>query len=149
MMTSSPFFGVFSFIYFKKRYFYSLRYNLHTVKFTFLCDICTIYSECNHHYSQDIEHFSHHLKFPFCFLEVKPLPPHLITTGLILTFQEFRINLVVQLVTFLVSLLSFSLMLLRLNHVIACICSLLLLLSNILLYGYTTICLSILQLVCM
>ena len=119
-----------------------------------------LYSECIytyivnvyirlHHYSQDIEHFSHRLKFPFCFLEIKPLPPHLVITGLILTFQEFRINLVVQLVTFLVSVLSFSLMFLRLNHVIACICSLLLLLSSILLYGYATICLSILQLVCM
>ena len=99
---------------------------------------------CIYHYSQDIEHFSQHLKFPFCFLGVKPLPRHLLITGLILTIQEFCINLVVQLVTFLVSLLSFSLMLLRLNHVIACICSLILLLSSVLLYGYATICLSIL-----
>ena len=108
-----------------------------------------MYNECNHHYNQDTEHFSQRLKFPFCFLEVKPLPPHLVITGLILTFQEFCINLVVQLVTFFVSLLSFSLMLLRLNHVIACICSLILLLSSFLLYGYATIYLSILRLVCM
>lgn len=54
-----------------------------------------MYNECNHHYSQDIEHFSQRLKFLFCFLEVKPLPPCLVITGLILTFQEFCINLVV------------------------------------------------------